>query len=73
VSPPLSAPWLGSRAVLVWGSKNTVQEVRAKRPLEERLGQLTAAGSRSLETPGEMTPILEWLHVLTKELAESGG
>ena len=58
---------------LVWGTKNTVHEVRAKKPLEERLGQLTAAGSRSLETPGETTPILEWLHVLTKELAESGG
>ena len=60
---------VGFAGGLVWGTKNTVQEVRAKRPLEARLGQLTAAGSRSLGTPGETTPILEWLHVLTKELA----
>ena len=57
---------------LVVGTKNTVHEVRAKKPLEERLGQLTAAGSRSLGTAGETTPILEWLHVLTKELAGPG-
>ena len=56
---------------LVWGTKNTVDEVRAKKPLEERLGRLKAAGSRSLETPGEAAPI-EWLRVLTKELAEPG-
>jgi hypothetical protein len=64
---------VGFAGGLVWGTKNSVQEVRAKRPLEARLGQLTAAGSQSLETPGETMPILEWLHVLTKELAESGG
>lgn len=64
---------VGFAGGLVWGTKNTVQEVRAKKHLEERLGQLTAAGSRSLGTPGETTPILEWLHVLTKELAEPGG
>jgi hypothetical protein len=57
---------------LGWGVKNTVLEVRAKKPLEERLGQLTAASSRSLETPGETTPSLEWLRVLTKELAGPG-
>lgn len=60
---------LGFAGGLVWGTKNTVHEVRAKKPLEERLGQLTAAGSRSLGTPGETTPILESLRVLTKELA----
>ena len=60
---------VGFAGGLVWGTKNTVHEVRAKKPLEERLGQLTAAGSRSLGTPVETKPILEWLHVLTKELA----
>lgn len=64
---------VGFAGGLVWGTTNTVHEVRAKKPLEERLGQLTAAGSRSLGTPGETTPILEWLHVLTKELAGPGG
>jgi hypothetical protein len=64
---------VGFAGGLVWGTTNTVHEVRAKKPLEERLGQLTAAGSRSLGTPGETTPILEWLHVLTKELVGTGG
>lgn len=64
---------VGLAGGLVWGTKNTVHEVRAKKPLEERLGRLTAAGSRSLGTPGETTPILEWLHVLTRELVGPGG
>ena len=64
---------VGFAGGLVWGTKNTVHEVRAKKPLEERLAQLTAAGSRSLGTRGETTPILEWLTSLTKELAGPGG
>ncbi len=54
---------------LGWGVKNTVLDVRAKKPVEGRLGQLTAASSRSRETSGETTPGLEWLHLLTRELA----
>lgn len=63
---------LGFAGGLVLGTKNTVHEVRAKKPLEERLGQLTAGRNRSLGTPGETMPVLEWLHVLTKELAGPG-
>lgn len=54
------------------GTKIALDEFRAKKPLEDRLGQLTAAGSRSLGSPDETTPILDWLQVLTKELAEPG-
>jgi hypothetical protein len=64
---------VGFTGGLVRGTKNTVLEVRAKKPLEERLGQLTALSSRSLGTTGETTPILEWLHDLIKELAGPGG
>jgi hypothetical protein len=53
------------------GTKNALHEVRAKKPLEERLGQLTAASSRSLKAPGETTSVLEWLNVLTEELPQS--
>ncbi|MEV5703580.1 hypothetical protein [Actinoallomurus sp. NPDC052274] len=57
----------------VLGARDTVHEVRARKPLEERLGQLATASSRSLEIIGEATPSLDWLRVLTGELAEPGG
>jgi hypothetical protein len=53
------------------GTRNAVNEVRAKKPLEARLSQLTEASSRYLEPPGETTPVLEWLNVLTEELPQS--
>jgi hypothetical protein len=63
----------GAVAGFVWGTRDTVREVRARKPLEERLGQLATASSRSLEIIGEATPSLDWLRVLTGELAEPGG
>jgi hypothetical protein len=57
----------------VLGTRDTVREVRARKPLEERLGQLATASSRSWEIIGEATPSLDWLRVLTGELAEPGG
>ncbi|QKW39943.1 hypothetical protein HUT06_42825 [Actinomadura sp. NAK00032] len=57
----------------VLGTRDTVREVRARKPLEERLGQLATASSRSQEITGKATPSLDWLRALTRELAEPGG
>lgn len=64
---------VGLAGGLVRGSRNTVHELRAKGPMEERLEQLTAAGISSLETRGKTTPAVEWLHHLTMELAGPDG
>jgi hypothetical protein len=58
---------------LALGTKNTVEEVRAQEPVQERLVMLTTAGRRSLETAGQTEQILDWVHMVTKELAPSGG
>lgn len=58
---------------LAWGTRDTLREVRARKPVKERLGQLASASGRSLEIIGETTPSLEWLRVLTGELVEPGG
>ena len=63
---------IGFAGGLIWGTKNTVREVRARKPLEGRLGQLVEASARSLDAPGETTASLDWLRVLTKELAAHG-
>lgn len=64
---------LGFVGGFVVGTRNTVREVRARKPLEERLVQLAAAGSRTREIIGELTPSLDWLRVLSRDLAEPGG
>jgi DNA-binding IclR family transcriptional regulator len=57
----------------VLGTRDTVREVQARKPLEERLGRLATASSQSQEIIGKATPRLDWLHALTGELAELGG
>lgn len=67
-----AAAAVGFAGGIIWRAMNTVQEVRARKPLEQRLAQLAEASSRSLEAPGETTASLDWLRVLTKELAAHG-
>lgn len=53
---------------LVVGTKNTMDEVNAQEPVEERLEKLTAARCTSLESSDHTAPILDWVHLLTREL-----
>lgn len=64
---------VGFMGGLVLGTKRTLQETRAKKPLEQRLGQLTAAGIEGLASGSDRTPVLEWLDALTNELAQPDG
>ena len=53
-----------------WGAKNVIQDLRAKKPAQERLAQLVAASSRTLGTAEATSAALEWLHVVTEELVQ---
>lgn len=55
---------------LAWGTKNVVLDVLAWKPVEERLVQLAAAGSHTLSVASQSKPALDWMRVVTEELAE---
>lgn len=63
---------LGFVGGLGLGVKSTVVEVRAKKPLEERIGLVAEACTRALESSRETTPRLDWLRVLNQELVAPG-
>ncbi len=59
----------GFAAGLAVGAKDLVLDIRAVKPVEGRLAQLTAASGQALTIASESAPSLTWLEVVTGELA----